>query len=117
MILIHPINAVHFNLIVLFLIIVSHQLHCERTFVFFLCTFCCKVSPKLSKRKSCISLSQVRSSRVKRLKHYIMDSGMNSVSNQRLGNLFFACPEELLLKIFGFLDTKSIKELILVNKR
>ena len=35
----------------------------------------------------------------------------------RLQNLIDSCPEELLLKIFDFLDEKSIMRLTLVNKR
>ena len=35
----------------------------------------------------------------------------------RLQNLIDSCPEELLLKIFEFLDEKSIMRLTLVNKR
>lgn len=46
-----------------------------------------------------------------------MDSDMGSDSNVRLREIIDKCPEEILLKIFGFLDLKSLKKLTLVNKR
>ena len=42
---------------------------------------------------------------------------MNCGSDKRVKNIINIYPEELLLKIFGFLDSASVKNLTLVNKR
>lgn len=39
------------------------------------------------------------------------------MSDVRVKNIFDVYPEELLLKIFGFLDSASVKSVSLVNKR
>ncbi|CAO1434129.1 unnamed protein product [Diamesa tonsa] len=46
-----------------------------------------------------------------------MASLMNCETDVRVKNIFDIYPEELLLKIFGFLDSASVKSVALVNKR
>lgn len=46
-----------------------------------------------------------------------MASLMNCGSDERVKNIIDIYPEELLLKIFGLLDSASVKNLTLVNKR
>ena len=42
---------------------------------------------------------------------------IDCLSNVRLQKVIDEYPEELLLKIFDFLDSKSLQNLTLVNKR